>query len=581
MGERIAIADKTPEAKRVNSASKTQRLNSSRSSTSPCKHILFLQRTIGNQAVQRLFKSGMTQAKLKIGQPNGIFEQEADRMAEQVMRIPKHIIQHKTGCPECEDNEEETVQPKPIAEQITSSVQRHVEEEKEKTRQPNAFGEALEVTPELKPRINALGDRDQSPPESVRAFLKHSFGYGFNSIGRRMEDAAETRCDIKVHPDDLYKFLMGKSFRTVGKGAPEIKVSDPNLKSKNPCVYEAVMAHEHQHVKNSRYNCQAFKRCVDEKSSIFLGRVGKLLGLEPTIDKDDFGECAKKHDFGSEKNCIEAEKKAYEIGINKAKELARQPKCAKEKLMLKKNIKYWERIKDNAPNCKKEAKKSKTITLAKACWRMRTHVVQQESKERAATLLLLIQRQTRGSVLPVTDWRILYQQCRRQVFGSRDRLSWGSRRVPPLNAVDLILQVTGAGTGGYGPQDLATVWAIERNFVLYPQNHENPNGSVDIGPVQINYQAHSPGMSERRKNAIFGTNLSSGETFNGSPEANLHYGWSFLQRRGHTGYNPGSRARAGAVSALLPELRKFFSYLITARTITFSETEEEPVIGKR
>lgn len=57
--------------------------------------VLHLQRTIGNQAVQRLFKSGILQAKLRIGQPNDIYEQEADRVAEQVMNMPKPAIQSK------------------------------------------------------------------------------------------------------------------------------------------------------------------------------------------------------------------------------------------------------------------------------------------------------------------------------------------------------------------------------------------------------------------------------------------------------------------------------------------------------
>ncbi len=48
-----------------------------------------LQRSIGNQAVQRLFKSGHLQAKLNIGQPHDIYEQEADRVADQVMRMPE------------------------------------------------------------------------------------------------------------------------------------------------------------------------------------------------------------------------------------------------------------------------------------------------------------------------------------------------------------------------------------------------------------------------------------------------------------------------------------------------------------
>lgn len=50
-------------------------------------NIHFLQKTIGNQAVQSLFMSGHIYPKLKIGAPNDIYEQEADRVADQVMRM--------------------------------------------------------------------------------------------------------------------------------------------------------------------------------------------------------------------------------------------------------------------------------------------------------------------------------------------------------------------------------------------------------------------------------------------------------------------------------------------------------------
>jgi len=55
-------------------------------------HILFLQRTIGNQTVQRLFKSGFIQAKLRISQPGDIYEQEADRMANAAMRMKSERV---------------------------------------------------------------------------------------------------------------------------------------------------------------------------------------------------------------------------------------------------------------------------------------------------------------------------------------------------------------------------------------------------------------------------------------------------------------------------------------------------------
>jgi len=52
-----------------------------------------LQQTRGNQYVKRI----LGRAKLKISEPGDIYEQEADRVAEQVMRMPEHVVQRK--CP--------------------------------------------------------------------------------------------------------------------------------------------------------------------------------------------------------------------------------------------------------------------------------------------------------------------------------------------------------------------------------------------------------------------------------------------------------------------------------------------------
>lgn len=79
---------RTPDPER-NGPSRPSRTGSYQPGSSPLAQILNLQRTIGNQAVQRLFKSGIIQAKLRIGQPGDVYEQEADRVAEQVMRMPE------------------------------------------------------------------------------------------------------------------------------------------------------------------------------------------------------------------------------------------------------------------------------------------------------------------------------------------------------------------------------------------------------------------------------------------------------------------------------------------------------------
>ena len=53
---------------------------------SPC--FADLQRAIGNRAVQHLLRSGNVQAKLAISHPRDVCEQEADRVADQVLRMP-------------------------------------------------------------------------------------------------------------------------------------------------------------------------------------------------------------------------------------------------------------------------------------------------------------------------------------------------------------------------------------------------------------------------------------------------------------------------------------------------------------
>ncbi len=54
---------------------------------SPFERVLHLQRTLGNQAVQELVKTGQIQAKLNINPPDDIFEREANRAEDQVTSV--------------------------------------------------------------------------------------------------------------------------------------------------------------------------------------------------------------------------------------------------------------------------------------------------------------------------------------------------------------------------------------------------------------------------------------------------------------------------------------------------------------
>ncbi len=82
-----------------------------------------LQRRLGNKGTQAwLAEQGAAQpvqAKLTVGQPDDMYEQEADRVAETVMRMPEPVIP---------EEEETKVQAKPIVNQITPLVRRMPEE---------------------------------------------------------------------------------------------------------------------------------------------------------------------------------------------------------------------------------------------------------------------------------------------------------------------------------------------------------------------------------------------------------------------------------------------------------------------
>jgi len=157
MGEMIGITAKKPEVNRDNSDSQMQRTYHSRSVNPSVDRILFLQRTVGNQAVQKLIKSGALQGKLRIGQPGDVYEQEADRVADAVMRMPEPGVQRQVE-PEEEEEEEEMLQAK-SREDATP-----------------------EVSNDLESKINAIKGGGRPLAESERAYFEPRFGYDFGQV---------------------------------------------------------------------------------------------------------------------------------------------------------------------------------------------------------------------------------------------------------------------------------------------------------------------------------------------------------------------------------------------------------------
>ena len=204
MAEKVGQIAKVPEVKQSNSNSQVRRTEHLQSMDTPVDRILFLQRTAGNQAVSRLIKSGALQAKLRIGQPGDKYEQEADRVADAVMRMPEPGVQRQV---EPEEEEEELLQTKPLVDQITPLVQRQVEEEEEKEMlQAKSTEDATsEVSYGLESQINAIKGGGRPLGESERAFFEPRFGYDFSHV-RVHTDA---KADMLNHALNARAFTTG------------------------------------------------------------------------------------------------------------------------------------------------------------------------------------------------------------------------------------------------------------------------------------------------------------------------------------------------------------------------------------
>jgi LysM repeat protein len=131
------------------------------------------------------------QPKLKIGEPNDKYEQEADSTADRVMRMPEpkqssvngHLSLGKRGnerpliqrqseeCPECTEEEEEPVQAKHVSNKSPS------------------------ITPGLQGQIQSMKGGGETLPKSTRSFFEPRFGRDFGNVrvhtGSKASEAAK------------------------------------------------------------------------------------------------------------------------------------------------------------------------------------------------------------------------------------------------------------------------------------------------------------------------------------------------------------------------------------------------------
>ncbi len=131
----------------------------------------------------RCQEQGLLQTKLKISEPNDPYEQEADRVADEVMRMPEPTIQRQM---EPEENVEEMVQTKAITNSITP-LQRSSNEPNQSTEVPDIVHDVL-----------------RSPGQpldlATRSFMEPRFGHDFSQVRVHTGgDADRSAQDVNAH----------------------------------------------------------------------------------------------------------------------------------------------------------------------------------------------------------------------------------------------------------------------------------------------------------------------------------------------------------------------------------------------
>lgn len=170
-----------------------------------------LQLVTGLQRITHTTKP-LVQPKLNIGQPHDEYEREADRVADQVMRVPARQVSSLPGNSDPkiqrqndEEEEEKIIQTKPIEKAITPVVQRQTEEEEDEEEvqakpvagmvqrqtdeeeeeelvQPKAQGDGKGLSCISTSKMSFMQNGGSRLPGSTKRFFESRLGYDFSGV---------------------------------------------------------------------------------------------------------------------------------------------------------------------------------------------------------------------------------------------------------------------------------------------------------------------------------------------------------------------------------------------------------------
>jgi hypothetical protein len=144
--------------------------------------LIHLQQTMGNQIVQRMIKSKEIQAKLRVSQPGDPYEREADRVAEQVMRMS---LAGESNVPIKNSNNEKI-------NRKCKSCEEEKSRENKVYRKTSSYNNKLGFSDNAKQDTNYdIHGKDSQLDIPTRTYMESQFGYDFTDVRIHTDEKAD------------------------------------------------------------------------------------------------------------------------------------------------------------------------------------------------------------------------------------------------------------------------------------------------------------------------------------------------------------------------------------------------------
>ena len=289
----------------------------------PQHQIYNLRQRMGNQGTHRFLESCGIQTKFKIGQPNDSYEQEANRVADQIMRIQVDPTLKEDGAPlNVQAKLKKTVPVQPLPGEILShnketfsdSFQWKISHRKNQSHEPSTRIDRKRILgiPSIAPEsfqqnLSQIKYGGHKLPTTTRTFFENRFGSNFSSVRVHTNGAAARNADNL----GARAFTMGKHI-VFGRSeyAPATKKGKHLLAHELTHVIQQHQAHpgtkpqKRQNLAAREFSIVSRKNKIDH-----FARPGLKTGTDPIAQRASVGETLRRFFGGG--NFTETELQNY------------------------------------------------------------------------------------------------------------------------------------------------------------------------------------------------------------------------------------------------------------------------------